>query len=112
MKNMKGHSCMSILPDEKTLDEMEGLLNVVSDYTRLKILYVISEGEKSVTEIMNEVGASQTLVSHQLMVLRKNNLVIVRKEGRKVFYKLADHHVNELLAVVYDHVTEKELEED
>jgi ArsR family transcriptional regulator, lead/cadmium/zinc/bismuth-responsive transcriptional repressor len=104
---MKGYSYMSDLPDEKTLDKMEDLLNIASDYTRLKILYVISSADKNVNEIVKEVGASQSLVSHQLKILRKANLVDTRKEGTKVFYRLADDHVIQLLQVVYEHVVEK-----
>src|SRR5574344_299024 len=95
------------LPNDRTIDLMESLLNIASDSTRLKILYSISEGEKNVSEIVDEVGASQSLVSHQLMILREANLVSTRKEGTKVFYSLADDHVIALLKVVYDHVTEK-----
>ncbi|MCI1244730.1 MAG: metalloregulator ArsR/SmtB family transcription factor [Bacilli bacterium] len=104
---MKGDSYMVKMPDEKTLDKMEALLNIASDYTRLKILYSISEGEKNVTEIVNESGASQSLVSHQLKVLRKSNLVATKKEGTKVFYRLADDHVIQLLKIVHEHVSEK-----
>jgi len=104
---MKGHSYMSEMPDENTLDKMEDLLNIASDCTRLKILYAISDKEANVSEIVGAVGASQSLVSHQLKVLRKAHLVITHKEGHKVFYKLADDHVIKLLDVVYDHVSEK-----
>lgn len=98
---------MPEMPNEETLDKMEDLLSVASDYTRLKIMYSISETEKNVSAIVEEVGASQSLVSHQLEVLRKHKLVSVRKEGHKVFYKLADEHINELLEVVYEHVNER-----
>lgn len=98
---------MSGMPDEKTLDKMEALLNIASDYTRLKILYAISETEKNVSEIVKEAGASQSLVSHQLKVLRKAHLVTTHKEGTKVYYALADEHVIALLDVVYAHVSEK-----
>jgi len=103
---MKGHSCMIARPDEKTLDKMEDLLNIASDSTRLKILYAFSQGEKNVSEIVKEVGVSQSLVSHQLSVLRKAKLVSAHKEGTKVFYKLADDHVIVLLRVVQEHVEE------
>jgi DNA-binding transcriptional ArsR family regulator len=55
---------MAQLPNDGTIDRMESLLNIASDSTRLKILYSISEGEKNVSEIVDEVGASQSLVSH------------------------------------------------
>jgi DNA-binding transcriptional ArsR family regulator len=95
------------LPADETIDKMESLLNIASDSTRLKILYAISEHEKNVSEIVDEVGASQSLVSHQLNILRSADLVSTRKEGTKVFYALADDHVIALLQVVYDHVTER-----
>lgn len=98
---------MSQMPDDKTLDKMESLLNVASDFTRLKIMYSIAEGEKNVTEIVNESGASQSLVSHQLSVLKKAHLVSTHKEGHKVFYRLDDEHVIALLNVTYEHVKEE-----
>ena len=95
------------MPDERTLDKMESLLNIASDYTRLKIMYAISDGEKNVSEIVKEVGVSQSLVSHQLETLRKAHLVATHKEGTRVYYRLDDEHVIELLNVVYSHVEEK-----
>lgn len=97
---------MSEIPNEKILTKMEELLNVASDYTRLKILYAIMDEDKSVSTIVEEVGASQSLVSHQLKVLKKANLVSTHKEGTKVFYTLADEHVNSLLKVVQQHAEE------
>ncbi len=98
---------MPKMPDDETLDKMESLLNIASDFTRLKILYAISDGEKNVTEIINESGASQSLVSHQLNVLKNAHLVSSRKDGTKVYYKLSDEHVNRLLEVVHEHVLEE-----
>jgi ArsR family transcriptional regulator, lead/cadmium/zinc/bismuth-responsive transcriptional repressor len=104
---MKEDSYMVEMPDEKTIDKMEALLNIASDYTRLKIMYAISEGDKNVSQIVQEVGASQSLVSHQLKILRKAHLVSTRKDKTKVYYRLADEHVIALLNVVYEHVEEK-----
>ena len=98
---------MSQMPKDKVLEKMEELLNVASDFTRLKILYSIAKEEKNVSEIMEEVGASQSLISHQLKTLRKNHLVDTRKDGHKVYYRLAYEHVNKLLEVVHDHVLEE-----
>lgn len=98
---------MPTMPDERTLSKMEDLLNIASDYTRLKILYSISDKDKSVSEIVKESGASQSLVSHQLKVLRKAHLVSVHKENTHVYYRLADEHVIALLRVVQEHVEEK-----
>ena len=99
---------MSKIPSDEILDRMESVLNIASDFTRLKIMYAIMKEEKSVSEIVEEVGASQSLVSHQLSVLKNADLVSIRKDGTKVFYRLADEHVDMLLKIVYEHVSEKE----
>ena len=107
--NMKEHSYKGgnmAIPGDKIIDKMESLLNIASDFTRLKIMYALSTKESNVSEIVKEVGASQSLVSHQLSILRKANLVSTRKEGTCVYYSLADDHVTKLLNVVYDHVLE------
>ena len=101
-----GGNIMPQIPNDKIIDKMENVLNIASDSTRLKIMYALSNGERNVSEIVEAVGASQSLVSHQLMVLRKANLVATRKEKTKVYYSLSDEHVMELLSVVYEHVTE------
>lgn len=94
------------MPSEQVLERMENLLKVAGDFTRLKILYAIMDGEKSVGEIQEEAGVSQSLASHQLKVLKEENLLSMRKVGTKVYYVLADDHVRDLLKVVYDHVQE------
>ena len=99
---------MSKIPSDEILDRMESVLNIASDFTRLNIMYAIMKEEKSVSEIVEEVGASQSLVSHQLSVLKNADLVSTRKDGTKVFYRLADEHVDMLLKIVYEHVSEKE----
>lgn len=102
---------MPVMPKDNVLDQMEQMLNVASDFTRLKIMYAISDSEKSVNEIVNEVGASQSLISHQLKVLKRANLVSRRKEGTKIYYFLSDEHVISLLNIVNEHVLE-EMDED
>lgn len=98
---------MGTIPSDEIIDRMEDMLNIASDSTRLKILYSLVGEEKSVSSIVAEIGASQSLVSHQLHVLRNADLVSFRKEGTSVYYRLADEHVTQLLSVVYEHVCEK-----
>lgn len=98
---------MGTIPSDEIIDLMENMLHIASDSTRLKILYALMDEERSVSDIIRLVGASQSLISHQLQILRNANLVSFRKEGTSVFYTLADNHVNELLSVVYEHVTEE-----
>ncbi len=98
---------MALIPEDRVVDKMESMLNIASDFTRLKILYSILREEKNVSEIVSLVGASQSLVSHQLNVLRKAHLVVTRREGHKVFYSLADSHVESLLRIVEEHAREE-----
>lgn len=100
---------MTAMPNDEVMDKMESLLNIAADSTRLKILFSLTEGEKNVSEIIEEVGASQSLISHQLKLLRQNDLVSTRKEGTKVYYSLDDEHINKLLDVVLEHAEEKVL---
>lgn len=95
------------IPDNKVLGAMQQLLSVVADFTRLKILCSIAREEKCVSEICADVGASQSLVSHQIRVMKSANILSSRKEGTRVFYALADDHVLALLEVVASHVQEK-----
>ena len=126
---MNAHSYnRSMKNEERTFKLMEKLLNVASDFTRLKILYALFDEhschkdnsncgqchchlcmkERSVNEIVSIVNCSQSLVSHQLKVLNDNNLVNKRKEGTKVYYSLKDGHIKLLLKVVKEHVLEEE----
>lgn len=98
---------MSEIPKPKIIDKMETLLNVASDSTRLKILYSIQNESKSVNTIVKECEASQSLISHQLAILKKAHLVASEKVGKKVYYKLDDDHVVKLLQIVYEHVMEE-----
>jgi len=103
-----------MLPNDKIIDEMETLIKVTSDSTRLRILFTLLDMEdenhiieKCVGEINEEVGISQSLCSHQLKILKDADLVGTRKEKTKIYYYLKDEHVRKLLEVVLDHVMEK-----
>ena len=74
------------------------MLKCISDETRLKILKVLKNGERCVNEIMEELNTEQSLVSHHLQGMRKCGLVLSRREGKNVMYKLADKSVIKLLA--------------
>lgn len=95
--------------DISIIEKMSEILFVASDKTRLKILVSLLEGEKCVGDLEEATGASQSLVSHQLQVLKKAKLISFRKDGNRVFYTLDDEHVHELIQVAYEHVQEKEL---
>ncbi|MGM9874210.1 MAG: ArsR/SmtB family transcription factor [Bacilli bacterium] len=98
--------------NEDLLTEMSQLLQIAADETRLKILLCLFEGEKCVSDIQFEINASQSLVSHQLKILKKAKLVSFRKEKNYVFYFLDDEHVQLLISVAYQHAKEKLKDEE
>ncbi len=97
-------------PDEEVMNRMASVLKITADATRLKILYALMKGPKCVCDIQENIGASQSLVSHQLKILRDNNLVRCEKQGNKALYSLSDGHVVILLSIVHEHVMEGEEE--
>ncbi len=78
-----------------------------SDPTRLRILGALAGGELCVCDIGEVLGASQSAVSHQLAVLRAARLVAFRRDGKTVYYRLADDHVGMLLEVGLGHAAER-----
>lgn len=83
--------------------EAERLADAMSAFTapsRLRLLYVLLGGERSVDDLAGAAGLSPTVASQQLRVLRQLGAVTVRREGRHAFYRLADHHVADLLAAI------------
>ena len=95
----------SIPPDEKLYDLAE-LFKVFGDSTRIKILCALFTSELCVYDISQLLGVSQTAVSHQLRVLKTNKLVKSRKEGKNVFYSLADDHVCSIIGQGMEHIEE------
>ena len=78
--------------------------------SRLRLLWALIEKERTVEELTEETGLTQSATSQQLRVLREARLVKVRREGRHAFYSLYDHHVPELLAAMrhhYEHVEQE-----
>lgn len=113
-----------------TIRKMERLLKVAADQTRLKILFsLLNEREctcvcgelsccskcrtlscmieKCVGDIALETGCSQSLVSHQLKVLRDEDFLKTRRDGLRIYYSLKDGHIKELLNIVKEHVEER-----
>lgn len=94
--------------NNQVITDMSHLLSIAADETRLKILFCLLTGEKCVKDIYEEIEASQSLVSHQLRILKKAKLVTFRKDKNFVYYSLDDDHVKLLIDVAYEHVLEKE----
>ena len=94
------------MPEEEQLFDLAELFKVFGDSTRGKILYLLFESEMCVCDIAQLLGMTQSAISHQLQVLKKSKLVKYRREGKTVFYSLADGHVRTILDQGMEHITE------
>jgi ArsR family transcriptional regulator len=94
------------LPTEAVLTPTVQLLKGFADETRLRLLCLLRDREVCVHELVDALDVSQSAVSHQLRVLRDARLVSHRREGRHVYYRLADDHVREMLENALSHGAE------
>ena len=94
------------MPDEDTLYNLTELFRVFGDSTRMRILYVLFASEMCVCDIAALLGISQSAISHQLRALKNTRLVKSRREGKTVFYSLADDHVKTIIDQGLEHVHE------
>ena len=104
--NGRGDPRKEGMPDEGLLIELAELYKVFGDSTRIKILYALFEEEKGVGEIANQLGMTMSAISHQLRILKQARLVKFRREGKMVFYALADDHVRTIFSQGLDHICE------
>ncbi|MCI9104708.1 MAG: winged helix-turn-helix transcriptional regulator [Lachnospiraceae bacterium] len=95
-----------VMPDEQQLLNLSEFFKVFGDSTRIKILYVLSQSEMCVCDIATLLQMGQSAISHQLRVLKQMRLVTFRREGKTVFYKLADAHIETILAQGMEHISE------
>lgn len=93
------------LPDE-TYETLSNLYKMLADNTRLRVLWALAQSEMCVCDIAVLLGMSKSAISHHLKSLRLTNLVTVRKEGKNVYYSLADNHVVQILNMGIQHVDE------
>lgn len=94
------------LPPDEIIEDLADLYKVFSDMTRIRILYALSCSELCVYDIATVLGMSQSAISHQLRVLKQAKLVKYRREGKTIFYSLADGHIHTILNQGLEHVQE------
>lgn len=94
------------IPD---LTELVKLFKALADETRLKIAYALTiQEELCVCDVSEIIGSSVATASHHLRFLKDLSLAKSRRKGKLVYYSLADHHVNELVKIAYEHSLEEE----
>jgi ArsR family transcriptional regulator, zinc-responsive transcriptional repressor len=91
--------------NEETLFMVSQTFKALSDATRIRILYLLSQKERSVNEIAEELSLLQTTVSHQLRILKNLRLVKYRRAGTTLYYSHDDEHVVHLLNQAIHHAS-------
>lgn len=86
---------------------VSNLFKVLSDPTRIKIIYLLKDNTLSVNEIKDRLNMTQSAISHQLRVLKDTNLVKDERSGKNIIYSLSDNHVYEIFNQAIEHVCEE-----
>ncbi len=92
---------------DELIKKSASFFKVVGDETRMKILYTISKGELCVNDIAEAVSMTKSAVSHQLKLLKDENLVKARRDGKNIYYSLDDQHVVDILDIAFKHIEHK-----
>ena len=94
------------MPSEDELYDLAELFKVFIYATRIRILIVLLEKDVCVCDLAETLNMTQSAISHQLKILKQNKLVKGRREGKSVFYSLADDHVRTIIEQGIDHIAE------
>ncbi len=94
------------IPPVEQLYDLAELFKIFGDSTRIRILYLLLESELCVCDIAQLLGLTQSAISHQLRLLKQSKLVVARREGKTVFYSLADGHVRTIIDQGMEHILE------
>ena len=100
------------LPTDELICDISDLFKIFGDTTRVKILFALFESEMCVCAIAELLGMTQPAISHQLRVLKDANLVGNRREGKTIYYFLADDHVRTIVAQGFEHLIEERVNSD
>lgn len=95
--------------DNEHFTKLSDVYKLIGDGTRLKILWALDIAELCVCDLSVILNMTKSAVSHQLKVLRMANLIKSRRDGKNVFYTLADMHVREMIEVAIEHIDCEEI---
>ena len=94
------------MPNDVLICDIADLFKVFGDTTRMKILFALFKSEMSVNAISDMLDMQQSAISHQLRVLKQARLVSSRRDGKTIYYSLADDHIATILSTGIDHIEE------
>ena len=95
-----------LIPEESYYN-LADFFKVFGDSTRVRILSALDAHEMCVCDIANVLNMTKSAVSHQLRILRQNDLVRARREGKNMFYALADDHIQSIFELALEHINEE-----
>ncbi len=96
-----------VMTDEDTLYDLADFFKVLGDSTRVRILSALTRSELCVCDLATLLNMTMSAISHQLKALKQADLVRFRREGKTVFYSLADGHVRDILEKGLEHILEE-----
>ena len=95
------------VPNAFELEKLSELHTAMGDFTRMKILWQLMQGEQCVNDLAKTLSLTNSAISHQLHALRITKLVRSRKAGKRIFYSLQDEHIQWILEETYAHISER-----
>ncbi|WP_298484128.1 helix-turn-helix transcriptional regulator [uncultured Ruminococcus sp.] len=94
------------MPPESVLSDVAELFKIFGDLTRVRIIFVLFRHEECVRDIAQKLDMTQSAISHQLRILKQSRLVTSRREGKTIFYSLADSHISSIFGQALEHIQE------
>ena len=94
---------------ERVIDRTAEMFRALGDASRLRMMELLYDGRHCVSELAEETGESMSTVSQRLKILSQAGLVSRQRDGKHIYYAIADHHVRDLLTSTFDHVEEERL---
>jgi DNA-binding transcriptional ArsR family regulator len=95
-----------VVPSHEALQRASSLFRAVGDLARLRLLYILGSGERCVSDLSELGGTKMSTLSQQLRVLFAERIVLRRREGKHIYYRLADAHVEALVRAAIEHAEE------
>ena len=98
------HTALQNMPQDSETEALSAFFKMMGDPTRIKMMFVMSQGEMCVQDIASALDMTKSAISHQLSGLKENKIVKSRREGKNVFYSIDDEHVNTVLQIAMTHI--------
>ena len=94
-------------PTREDILKLSNMFKLFADDTRLRIICILIKEELCVCDLCEALNLNQSTVSHQLQLLRNSNLVKYRRDGKQIFYRLQDEHVERIISQALEHILEE-----